>query len=293
MHRQTRYFTFLFLILFLMISLQACSVENDEIISEPTKIRFSVVPDENRDELIKQYKPLMKYLSDETGIPFELIIPATYEELLDFFHAGKIDLAVFGGFTFAKANIVDKAIPLVMRDIDSRFTSFFLVRTNNKATSIEDFKGASFSFGSELSTSGHLMPRYFLREKGIIPESFFGKILYSGKHDKTAVYVRDGIVDIGVANSGIVRKMFLNGKLDKKEVRVLWETPPYVDYVWAVQPNFDVSIQIKIQDALLNLTRKNKEHVNILDGLNAGTFLPASINDFYRLQIIIDELNLL
>ena len=277
----------------IVVFLVACSSNKENEETTLSRLRISIVPDESREKLIKRYTPLFEYLSSEIGIPYELIIPETYDELLELFHAKKIDLAHFGGFTFMKANISSGAVPLVMRDVDTRFTSYFLVKTDHPARKISDFKGKKFSFGSRLSTSGHLMPRHFLEEMGITPEVFFGDTRYSGKHDLTAFWVRDGEIDLGVANHAVINKMYKDGRLSKREVRVLWETPPYPDYVWALRSMNDKELLIKLRDAFLNLSKINKEHRRILEGVDAGCFLPAGINDFSKLYEVVDGLRLL
>lgn len=282
-----------FLLVALLTIFIACAPNHEDRVIELSTLRIGILPDENRDKLIERYTPLFKYLSSEIGIPYELIIPNTYDELLELFYAKKIDLAYFGGFTFIKAYVFANAVPLVMRDVDTRFTSYFLVKTDNPARYIFDFKNKTFSFGSKLSTSGHLMPRYFLKEMGIVPEVFFSEVRYSGKHDLTAYWVRDGVVELGVANHAIVNKMYKDGRLSEREVRILWETPPYPDYVWAMRRLNNKKFLIKLRDAFLNLSKTNKDQAKILEGVDAGSFLPAGVNDFSRLKNIIDMLQLL
>ncbi len=275
------------------IMLSACSCGKERAEESLSTLRIGIVPDESQEQLLSRFTPLAEYLSAEIGVPYELIVPANYAELLALFRAGKVDLVNFGGFTFVKAHIFDDATPLVMRDVDARFTSFFLVRGDHPAKELAEFKGRRFSFGSELSTSGHLMPRYFLAEKGIIPEAFFGEVRYSGRHDTTALWVRDDKVELGVANAAIVRKMYKDGRLNEEDVRVLWETPPYPDYVWALRPVFDKPTRITIRDAFLNLSRADETHAEILDRVDAGSFLPAGADDFSQLREIVENLQLL
>lgn len=271
----------------------ACSLERDAKEATLTTLRIGVLPGETKERLVARHSPLAEYLAREIGIPCKLIIPDSYEELVEQFHDGEIDLAYFGGFTFVQAHRSDGAVPLVMRDVDARFTTYFLVRGDNSAQMVKDFKGKSFSFGPRLSTSGHLMPRHFLLEQGIVPEDFFREVQYSGTHDKLVLMVRDKVIDLGVANSLVVQKMFDEGTLAKDDVRVLWETPPYANYVWAIRPIMGEALQIQIRDAFLALSRMNREHAEILSEAGAGHFLPASSSDFILLEQTIDELHLL
>lgn len=260
----------------------------------PSIVRIGVLPDVSERNLHQRYKPLLKYLSEETGLDFKLVLPADYEELLHFFSMHEVELALFGGLTFVQAQASYLAEALVMRDVDTRFTSVFLVGDSNPANELADLEGSSFAFGSRLSTSGHLMPRHFMKdEKQILPEKFFGEIVYSGAHDKTAYMVRDGEVDIGAANAEIIAGMFRDGRLKEEEVRILWETPPYPDYVWAVPRNLNEDIKTQLRDAFLKLDSNDAYHSHILAGVGAMNFLPAGIRRFLPLQRIAASLELL
>ncbi|MCP4379652.1 MAG: phosphate/phosphite/phosphonate ABC transporter substrate-binding protein [bacterium] len=153
----------------------------------PSILRVGVLPDESVEALHQRHDALLGHLSAETRIDFELVLPPDYKELVRLFGNREVDLVYFGGLTFLRANLFHRAEPLVMRDVDSRFTSWFLVKDGDPAHDVVDFKGKAFAFGSRLSTSGHLMPRHFMKtEKHIIPEEFFSEVRYSGAHDKTA-----------------------------------------------------------------------------------------------------------
>lgn len=138
------------------------------------------------------------------------------------------------------------------------------------------------------------MPRYFLQqEKAIIPEEFFAEVRYSGTHDKTAYWVRDGVVDLGAANSEIIKTMFKDGRLRSNDIHILWETPPFSDYVWAVPRQMDEATKTSIRDAFLSLEYDNEKHAQILQLMGTGGFLPAGNDDFLLLEQIINSTNLL
>ena len=284
-------FIYFWLLVLICTGVLSCSYKREDDIAGSSTVRVGVTPGEKKEILQDRFKRLLEYLSERTGLHYELIIPETYQELSDMFHDAKIDLAYFGGYTFVKASNNDDAFPLIMRDVDIQFTSYFITGFEHHGKCISEFKDTVFSFGSMLSTSGHLMPRFFLNEKNIIPETFFSKILYSGAHDKTASWVRDGTVDLGVANSKTIDSLFKNGYLNKEEIYIVWETPPYADYVWTVQSSMEKSTRIKIRDAFLNLSLENGNHKLILDDLEACYFIPAGINDFTGIESVINKLD--
>lgn len=287
---RARVFAALFAVV-LPFSVACDSEEMDR--SEMTVLRIGVLPDQSAEVLRERYTLLFEHLAGELDIPYEFVTPETYVELVEQFDSGRIDLANFGGLTFLKVQATGNAVPLVMRDVDTKLTSYFLVRADSVATEIEDFEGKTVSFGSRLSTSGHLMPRQFLLKRGIKPEDFFGEVRYSGAHDTTAYDVRDGRADLGVANTHVIKSMFADGRLDQDDVRVLWQTPPYPDYVWAIHSTVGLSLRRRIRDAFLELSAIDDGHARILERLGAGAFLPVGAADFQQLRKIAKSTGLL
>ena len=126
-----------------------------------------------------------------------------------------------------------------MRDADLAFSPSFIAQTGAPGDAIEAFRGRRFAFGPKLSTSGHLMPRHFLAQQNIVPETFFSAVRYSDNHDATAARARNGVVDLGVVNSLALTQMYRSELLRREAVRVVWETPTYPDYVWVAQPDLE------------------------------------------------------
>lgn len=266
----------------------ACAPEQEP--APPVVLRVGVLPDERPDALRQRYQPLIAHLARELGQEVRLVIPEDYEQLVTRFGSGDLDLAYFGGVTYVAAAERHGALPLVMRDIDAGFTSYFLARAERPETAVADFEGMAFAFGSELSTSGHLMPRFFLQEQEIVPETFFASVRYSGTHDATVAWVRDGKADLGAANAEVVNAMLSDGRLAPGALRVVWETPPYADYVWALRPGLGEATTTRLRDAFLSLSPIDEEAAGILRRMGAGGFLPAAPGDFDRLRGVMSTL---
>ena len=256
-------------------------------------LRIGVLPDQDPNVLRERFVPLFDYLTSALEVPYEFVPSDDYAALVRQFVSGDVDLAYFGGFTFLEAEAKGGAVPLIMRDVDKKFVSYFLVRPDNPAKSLADLKGGRICFGSRLSTSGHLMPRSFLAAVGIWPEDYFSDVCYTGAHDRTALQVRDGAADIGVANAEIIQAMLRDGRLSDRDIRILAQTPPYPDYVWAASPRLGIELQQEIRDAFLDLSPGDDAHARLLGRLGAGAFLPASSSDFAPLRETVEELGLL
>ena len=168
--------------------------------AEPLKIlRVSAIPDEAPTELLRKFEPLGAYLEKALGIPVQFTPVADYAASVEALAASKLDMVWYGGFTHVQARLRTNgtAYAIVMRDIDLQFQSKFITGTDSGINRLEDLKGKTFAFGSVSSTSGHLMPRYFLQQAKITPEQDFSKMSFSGAHDATAKWVETGKVDAG------------------------------------------------------------------------------------------------
>ncbi|MGH8622806.1 MAG: putative selenate ABC transporter substrate-binding protein, partial [Burkholderiales bacterium] len=176
------------------------------------------------------------------------------------------------------------AIPIAQRVEDERFTSKFIASTVSGVKSLADLKGKNFTFGSVSSTSGHLMPRFFLIQNKINPEKDFKRIAFSGAHDATALQVESGKVEAGVLNASVWDRLVAEKKVDTGKVRVIWTTPPYYDYNWTVRGNLDSTLVKKLTAAFLKLDPKVPEHKDVLDLQRASKFIATKPENYKGIE---------
>lgn len=247
-------------------------------------LRVSAIPDEAPTELLRKFKPLGAYLEQQLGMKVEFTPVADYPAVVEALATDRLDLAWLGGFTFVQVRLkTGNAIPLVQREQDAQFTSKFIT-ANPDVTSLADLKGKTFAFGSVSSTSGSLMPRYFMLQDGIKPESHFSRVGYSGAHDATAAWVQAGKVDGGVLNASVWDKLVASGKVDSNKVKVFATTPTYYDYNWTVRGTLDPVLAEKIKAAFLALDPANPEHKAILDLQAASRFIETSPENYKGIE---------
>jgi phosphonate transport system substrate-binding protein len=167
-------------------------------------------------------------------------------------------------------------VPIVQRAEDEKFTSKFIVPVASPAKTLADLKGANFAFGAPSSTSGHLMPRFFLQQAGIKPDADFKTVAFSGAHDATVAFVASGRADGGVLNASVWDKLVEAGNPNAAKVRVLATTPPYFDYNWTVRPGLDAALRQKLTDAFLKLDPSKPGMKEIMDLQRASKFVPTA-----------------
>ncbi len=248
---------------------------------ELRELRVSAIPDENPTELMRIYTPFVEYLSRELGIPVKFYNVVDYAATVEGLAAKKLDLVWYGGFTFVQARRrTGNAIPLVSREEDLQFHSKFITRPDTGITTLADLKGRTFSFGSVSSTSGHLMPRYFLLQNGINPERDFATFSFSGAHDATALWVESGKVDAGALNEAVWGKLVERKKVDPNKVKVFWTTPPYIDYVWTVRGDLDRALVDKIAAAFIKLNYNTPADRALMDLQRTKRYVRVTTEQF-------------
>ena len=245
--------------------------------------RVTTIPEEAATEQVRKFMPLATYLESALGVKVEFTPVSDYPAAVETLVNKKVDLVWFGGFTHVQANLRSggKIVPLAQREEDTRFQSVFIAKTDSGIKSLDDMKGKQVSFGSQSSTSGHLMPRSFLLQAGINPEKDFRRIAYSGAHDATIASVVSGKVDAAALDITVWRKFVNENRVDTQAVDVFYTTPPYFNYNWSVHADMPQAMQDRVKAALLALDPAKPEHAEILR-LNRATRYIATTPENYK-----------
>src|SRR5471032_2469939 len=217
--------------------------------------RVSAIPDEAPTELQRKFKPLGDYLEKKIGMKVEFTPVTDYAASVEALINHKVDMVWFGGFTFVQ--------------------------------------GKTFSFGSESSTSGHLMPRSFLLAAHVNPDTDMKRIAFSGAHDATVAAVAGGKVDAGALNISVWDKLVAEHKVDPAVVRVFYTTPGFFDYNWSVRTDMNADLKKKLSDAFLALDPKNPEDKAILDLQRTVKFVPTKAENYVAIEAAAQNAGLL
>ena len=268
----------LFLFIITIIGLPAYTEE---------KLIISAIPDQYPQKLNRLYKKLADELSNTLNVEIEYKPVINYQAAVSAFRSESLDLVWFGGLTGVQARLQKPgSLVLAQRDIDAKFHSLFIV---NKSTGIEPLKkiedltilkGRRFTFGSESSTSGRLMPQFFLEQANIKTHDFKGgRAGFSGSHDATIALVASGSYEAGVLNEQVWKDNLKSRNIDSNNIIVIWRTPPYADYHWLAQPDLDErfgeNFTLKLQETILKLNKNIPKQKEILDLFGAQKFIRA------------------
>jgi phosphonate transport system substrate-binding protein len=225
-------------------------------------VRFTAIPNQNQTELSQKFQPVADYLSQTLGVKVEYVPSPDYSASVELFKNGQVHLAWLGGLTGVQARAaVAGAEVIACGGDDPNYKSYFIANPASGLTPSDTFpmalEGQTFTFGSESSTSGRLMPEHFITlNTGKTPEQFFGAPnKYSGSHDKTWEQVQNGSVMAGALDFKTYDRDLAAGKIDPAKCFILWTTPSYPDYGWNAHPELETLLGAggvaKVKAALL------------------------------------------
>ena len=259
-------------------------------------LRISAIPDQQPEKLNRLYGLVANELSKQLGVKVQYVPVTNYAAAVSAFRTGNLDLVWFGGLTGVQARLQKPgAKVLAQRDIDASFHTIFIANAKSglkpvtNVQGLSQLKGKRFTFGSESSTSGRLMPQYFLGQAGVKPSQFAGGAPgFSGSHDATVALVQSGAYEAGAVNEQVWRSSLHNGKANRSKVMAIWKTPGYPDYHWIAQPDLDKrfgkGFTNRIQQAILSWRPSNPEQKQILSLFGAQQFTSAKASAYGRIE---------
>lgn len=259
---------------------------------------FSAIPDEDETALIARFSKVADYLEAELGVDVEFVPVKSYPAAVTAFRNNQVQLAWFGGLTGVQARLLTPgAMAIAQGTEDPTFITYIIANTSTGLTESAEFpaaaKGLTFTFGAKTSTSGRLMPEYWIREEtGEAPDSFFSRVGFSGDHSETLRLVASGAWDLGALNYAVYDKAVVENAPEVQTAKVIWQTPPYPDYNWTIRGDLDASFGAgfadKVQAALVGMTDPE-----LLASFPRKGFIPAKNEDFQPIEDTARALNLL
>ena len=265
----------------LLAVMVACSSEEEQ------ELLIAGIPDQDVSLLEARFNNLAEYLAEETGLKVRYVPQADYAAVVTSFKQGDIHLVWYGALTGVQARLnVPEADAIAHRPRDGEFHSVFVAAPGSGISSLDDLRGKTVTFGSESSTSGHLMPRYYLSQAGVDTETELGALSFSGSHDTTWKLVEAGSFDAGALSEAVWERRVANGEVDTSKVDVFYRTPAYVNYHWVAHPaiadDFGEDVLDDITDALLTVdVDRGGQAKEIAESFNGERFVRTS-NDRYQ-----------
>lgn len=253
---------------------------------------FTAIPDQDETKLVERFSGVADYLSEELDVEVRYIPVKSYAAAVSAFRNNQVQLAWFGGLSGVQARrLVPGSEAIAQGEEDPNFQTYFIANTaadiepaDDLATLEDQLRGKTFTFGSKGSTSGRLMPEFFIHQAfEQAPDELFSRVGFSGNHTRTVRLVEAGTYDVGAVNFKVWEKELASGNVDTGSVEVIWETPGYPDYQWTIRGDVDErfgdGFQAKVTEALVNM-----DDPELLESFPRSGFIPASNSDYQPIE---------
>ncbi len=280
------------------MTLLAALLAGTASIAQAETFYFSAIPDEDQTALVERFTKVAEYLEAELGVDVEFVPVKNYGASVTAFRNDQIQLAWFGGLTGVQARVLTPGAKAIAQGKeDPLFVSYFIAHTDTGLEKSDDFptgiEGMSFTFGSKSSTSGRLMPEFYIREEaGKAPEELFSRVGFSGDHSQTLRLVASGAWQLGALNYAVYDKAVAEGAPEVETAKVIWQTPPYPDYNWTIRGDVDArfgeGFSDRVQAALIGM-----DDPELLASFPREAFIPAASADFQPIEDTAKALGLL
>lgn len=250
---------------------------------------FTAIPDQDESRLQQRFGKVADYLGEQLGVDVRYIPVKSYAAAITAFRNNQVQLGWFGGLSGVQARrLVPGSEALAQGFEDQLFKTYFIAYKSTGVepgeTLPETMKGRTFTFGSKGSTSGRLMPEFYLRQRfGAAPQEIFSRVGFSGDHSRTIAQVQSGAYQLGAVNYAVWESELAEGKIDTNKVQVIWTTPTYPDYQWSIRGDVDqrfgAGFKAKVRAALLNMNDPE-----LLASFPRKSFVPASNDDYAPIE---------
>ncbi len=258
---------------------------------------FTAIPDEDESRLQERFDKVADYLSAQLDVEVKYLPVKSYAAAVTAFRNDQVQLAWFGGLSGVRARqLVPGSEALAQGFEDQFFKTYFIAHHSAALTPSDDFpaaiKGKTFTFGSKGSTSGRLMPEFYIREHLGIPEKVFERVGFSGDHSRTIAQVQAGAFQVGAVNYKSWENELEAGNVNPEKVQIIWTTPTYPDYQWTIRGDVDQrfgeGFKKRVREALLDM-----EKPELLESFPRQSFVPASNSDYAPIENTAREIGLL
>ncbi|MDK2779583.1 MAG: putative selenate ABC transporter substrate-binding protein [Pseudomonadota bacterium] len=259
---------------------------------------FTAIPDEDESRLQQRFNKVADYMAQQLGVEVQYIPVKSYAAAITAFRNNQVQLAWFGGLSGVQARRLVPGSEAIAQGYEDQFFKTYFIAHHSTGlqpltTLTDELRGKTFTFGSKGSTSGRLMPEFYLREQfQAAPQDIFARVGFSGDHSRTIAQVQAGAYQVGAVNYTVWENELAAGNVDPQKVSVIWETPTYPDYQWTIRGDVDArfgaGFKDKVRDMLLNMNDKD-----LLASFPRQSFVPAGNSDYQPIENTAREIGLI
>ncbi|HEY9889201.1 MAG TPA: phosphonate ABC transporter substrate-binding protein [Candidatus Obscuribacterales bacterium] len=254
---------------------------------ELAAIDFGIISTESQANLEELWEPFLARMSEELGRPVNGFYATDYAGVIEAMGAGKIQIAWYGGKSYieaAKRSGAEAFAQTIASDGSKGYYAHLITNKANPIVSeidleagngdeyvVENAGELTFAFNDPNSTSGYLVPSYYVfSQKGVDPQAIFEELIFSGSHEATAQAVANNQVDVATNNSESMARLQESDPEAFEQVQIIWTSTLIPGDPIAYQSELPDCLKTQMQDFFYNMTDEA-----VLGPLDWSGFEPA------------------
>lgn len=258
---------------------------NPAIAQELKEINFGIISTESTQNLKSDWQPIIDDMAKKTGMKINPFFAPDYAGIIEGMRFNKVQVAWFGNKSAMEA--VDRAgaevfAQMVNADGTQGYYSHLIVHKDSPVKSLDDMlkqgKNLSFGNGDPNSTSGFLVPSYYVFAQNKIDAKSFFKLTRAANHETNALAVANKQVDVATNNSENLAT--LSDKLPAKfnDLRIIWTSPLIPLDPMVMRKDLPEATKAKVRDFFLTYGQGGKSEKDNLYKLTKLSGFKASTN---------------
>lgn len=261
----------------------------------PDPLVMGIIPAEDNSEMLRQYEPIVEYMSKELGVEVEPYTATDYSGIIESMRSGDVQVAWFGPLSYVLATEVAGAEAIAVQQTeegqDPTYKSLIVTQPDSDIQSIEDLQGKTFSFVDPASTSGNLFPRKAMVDAGLEPDTDLAEATYAGGHDASALAVANGDVEAGAVADSTLESMVSEGVMEEGDLRVVAESDPIPESPIAVSEDLPEPAKQQLKELFLGMTPETVG-AETLGSEDAIGYVEAKDEDYQAVRDLVETLDL-
>ncbi len=277
---------FLCLLVLAAVIMVGCAQQSAELGTAKNPIKMAMVPSLDTNKLILSGNKLAELLEKETGLKYDISVPASYTAVITAMGSGNVDVGWLPPVPYVIAHDkygVEVAL-VTVRNKSAKYWSFIIARTDTGINNLADLKGKRFAFGDPVSTSGAIYPKHLIRSSGFDPENYFSNAIYAGAHDRVIMAVYNKQVDGGAIYGGVgtdAREKVVNSLPDVLEkTHVIAKSVEIPNDTVSVRKGMSPEVVKKITDGLIKVAASDEGRITIMSLYGIDGFERTTDSDY-------------
>lgn len=245
---------------------EAVAVEGGEACApEITELTFGIISTESQANQAPIWEPFINAMAEGLGRDVEPQYSTEYAAIIEAMGADKVQIAWFGGKSYIEAAKRSQAEAFARTVADDGSTGYYSHLITNKENPIvaeidvdagngdeyviENAENLRFAFNEENSTSGFLVPTYYVfASNGVNAEEIFSQLTYAGSHEATALAVANNQVDVATNNNESLDRLAETAPEEREQIQVIWTSPEIPSDPLAMREDLPACLKEEIKD---------------------------------------------